>query len=183
MKNFLTLLLCTSLFSFLHAQVQFCVDMSCSGLTPDEVSVFGGTAGFENTFPGTPLADDDGDGVWCGMAAIAVDDSGNADEYLFVADEQVESFAVDAPCTVTFDGGPGMVFTNRLYTGGSSVSFRWESCDTACPADAGAGTVIPGATATAAVPTMSEWGLMIFFLLVMNLSLVFLRRLELVRAH
>jgi len=33
------------------------------------------------------------------------------------------------------------------------------------------------------IPTMSEWGLLIFLLLVMNLSLVFLRRLEVVRLN
>ena len=90
-----------------------------------------------------------------------------------------ESFLVGAPCTVSTDDG---MFTNRIYTGGD-VGFIWNSCTEI----GGEMESTTGATATTgaatAVPTMSEWGLMIFLLLVMNLSLVFLRRLETVRLN
>ena len=188
MKKFLTLLFITSLLSSLHGQVNVCVNMNDFTGTFTEVSVFGGFNEFDAS--ANPLSDPEGDGIFCASINISVDPDGNGDEYLFVVDGEIESFPVDAPCTVTFFG-EFETFTNRLYTGGSEACFNFNSC-TASPcaivdtATTGA-TGATGATATtgaaAAIPTMSEWGLMIFLLLVMNLSLVFLRRLELVRLN
>lgn len=175
MKKILTLLLLTSLLSSVHGQT-FCVDMNdySGAFTTVFISgSFNGWCGGCN-----PLDDSDGDGVWCGSAGIA-----NGGEYKFQVDEWTaqEALTDGAACTMTTIDGAD-TFINRVYAGGDPGTVCWNSCS-ACPVDdtASTGTVIESVT-TASVPTMSEWGLMIFFLLVMNLSVVFLRRLELVTA-
>jgi len=66
---------------------------------------------------------------------------------------------------VDFFHASGATGTITVDIGGVVVDFTVAACE---------------GDACVTIPTMSEWGLMIFLLLIMNMSLVFLRRLELV---
>lgn len=105
------------------ATVDFCVNVGCSGLTPNSVNIFGQFNGFNPT--ANPLADQ-GNGVWCGTIFLPP----GPQEYLFLADGVAESFpAFQDICTVTCCGG---AFTNRsinIVDGqNQTVNFDWEEC-------------------------------------------------------
>lgn len=68
--------------------------------------------------------------------------------------------------------GGGISIEDRFFVGCSSNTVPGSNL----PANAGACTACPTAAAQAPIPTMSQWGLMIFGLLVLNLGVFFLYR-------
>jgi hypothetical protein len=110
------------------ANVEFCVNVGCSGLNPNSVNIFGQFNGFN---AGANPLTNQGNGVWCGTVFLPP----GPQEYLFLADGVAESFpAFQNICTVTCCGG---AFTNRIINivdgQDQAVSFDWESCTFTTP--------------------------------------------------
>ena len=111
--------------------VTFKVDMS-EQLVVSGVTIFGGSInGWNNT--ATPLADDDGDGIY----EITVDLLPGGHEYKFVNSgvEEVFDPIVHGECTVTT---PDSVYTNRYLfiedeTEIETIAFCFNSCDVCTP--------------------------------------------------
>jgi hypothetical protein len=105
------------------ANVTFCVNTGCSGLDPNNVTIFGQ---FNNFNGGANPLVNQGDGTWCTTIFLPP----GPQEYKFLADGVEEVFpAFQNICTVTCCGG---AFTNRVLTvvdgQDQAVSFDWEEC-------------------------------------------------------
>ena len=109
------------------ADVNFCVNVGCSGLDPNTVNIFGQFNGFTPT--ANPLADQ-GNGIWCGTVFLPT----GPQEYLFLADGVAEAFQPGTSCTVTNFG-----FTNRIINivdgQDQTVNFDWEECTFTSPSE------------------------------------------------
>ncbi|MEM7105472.1 MAG: IPTL-CTERM sorting domain-containing protein [Bacteroidota bacterium] len=138
---------------FPGANVAVCVDMGCSGLMPNTVSIFGGFNGWN---PGANVLDDsDGDGIWCGVVFM---DPG-PQEYKFWTDLGEESFPLGPDPTDICTINSFADFVNRyieIVDGvDQNVIFDWNTCEAVC-------------SEPAPIPTMGEWGLIILALLLLT---------------
>ncbi len=107
------------------SNVTFGVDMSGYDGTFTQVYVSGSLNGWAGD--ANPLADEDGDGVWTGVIALAAGDY----DFKFTLDNWAaqEEFQAGAPCTATF--GDNNEFVNRVITVSADmeICFNWNTCD------------------------------------------------------
>ena len=151
--------------------INFCVDMNCASVPFTDVTIFGLFNGW-NPFANF-MDDSDGDGIYCTTVFMTA----GTQEFKFFAvgdpdPDPAENFPVgpDATDACTIEFPP---FVNRIITveenTPSSYYYDWEGC-------------LPVCSNVATIPTMGQWALIIFGLLLLSFGTVALRRRELVAA-